>query len=85
MIDFFNSYMNVTVTLNKDKFDKVIKFDSLFSFAYSLEEDPRFKSHIFSKQEARELFQLAREKNYNLFKDFYECHTVELKGGNFEL
>lgn len=85
MIDFFNSYMNVTITLNKDKFDKVIKFDSLFSFAYSLEEDPRFKSHIFSKQEARELFQLAREKNYNLFKDFYECHTVELKGGNFEI
>lgn len=84
LIDFFNSYMNSTISLPKEKFNRVIKFDSLYSFAANLQEEPRFKNRTFNKQEARELFQLAREKNYNLFKDFYECHTVELKGGYFE-
>lgn len=84
LIDFFNSYLNSALILKKERFEKVIKYDSLYSFAYSLQENPRIKTRTFNKQEARELFQLARENNYELFKDFYECHTVSLKGGNFE-
>lgn len=84
LIEFFNSYLNSTINLKKEKFDKVIKYDSLYSFAFNLQEEPKIKTRTFSKQEARELFHLVRQNNYELFKDFYECHTVSLKGGNFE-
>lgn len=84
LIDFFQCYLNSIVNLSKDRFDRMIKYDSLYSYAWSLKEEPKFKSRIFSKQEARDLFQLVRENNYECFKDFYECHTVKLRGGKFQ-
>jgi hypothetical protein len=33
-----------------------------------------------TKAEARELFAFVREKNYPLFKDFYECSARSLGG-----
>lgn len=34
-----------------------------------------------TKLECQEVFQLVREKNYEVFKLFYECDNVEYKGG----
>lgn len=43
IIDLFNAFINTTVMLPQEHFNKVIKFDSLYSFVYSFEEKPRFK------------------------------------------
>lgn len=84
LIDFLQCYLNSAIKITKEKFNRIIKYDSLYSYAWSLEENPRIKTRTFSKQEARELFQLVRENNYECFKDFYECHTVQLSGGSFQ-
>ena len=42
-IDLFNSYINTTVLLPEKHFNKVIKYDSLYSFVYSFEEKPKFR------------------------------------------
>ena len=85
LIQLFNCFLSVTLALRKEHFNRVIKFDSLYSFCRSLDDDVRTDSrHTFNKQEARELFTLVRETNYDVFKAFYESHTVKLIGGNFE-
>lgn len=84
LIDFFNCYMKVTVGLNRDHFNRVIDFDTLYSFSRSLNDTYRSKDYKFNKQDARELFMLVQETNYEVFKSFYEGHTVELIGGRFE-
>lgn len=83
VLDLFNSYINTTVLLPEKHFNKVIKYDSLYSFVYSFEEKPKFRQP-FSKDDARKLFSFVREKNYELFKQFYDCNTVRLIGGNFQ-
>lgn len=83
VIDLFNAFINTTVLLPQEHFNRVIKFDSLYSFVYSFEENPKFKQP-FSKDDARRLFSFVREKNYELFKQFYDCHTVKLVGGRFQ-
>lgn len=60
-----------------------LKYDSLYSFCYNMHEDYKYESTHIIKDEAREVFQFIRTKNYELFKQFYELHTVELKGGMF--
>lgn len=84
LIQLFNCYLSVTVGLKKEHFNRVINFDSLYSFARSLNDDRVTERNLFTKQEARELFLLVKDTNYEVFKSFYEGHTVELKGGKFE-
>lgn len=43
VLDLFNSYINTTVLLPEKHFNKVIKYDSLYSFVYSFEEKPKFR------------------------------------------
>ena len=40
--------------------------------------------HISEIDEAREIFRFVKDNNYELFKSFYEVHTVELKGGRLQ-
>ncbi len=84
LIELFQCYLNSTIKLPLERFNRVIEFDSLYRYAKSLQENPKIKTRTFCKDEARDLFQLVREKNYGCFKDFYECHTVKLVGGNFQ-
>lgn len=84
VIDLLNMYLKSTINLPLDKFNRVIKYDSLYSFACSINDVNYIKTRTFNKAEVRELFQFVRINNYELFKDFYECHTVKLKGGTFQ-
>lgn len=72
-------------------FRRIVPYDSLYSFARSFSPVETYKFHfqqienqLHTKEEAKQLFQFVREKNYELFKDFYECHQVKLTGGKFE-
>lgn len=40
----------------------------------------RYKDEALSRQEIRNIFAFVREKNYPLFKEFYECSARTLGG-----
>lgn len=82
VIQLLNSYCNVTVNAKKTIHEKKIETDTMFKFVSSFKESSFLPKDIFSKQEARELFLFVKDNNYEVFKDFYECSTVVLKGGN---
>lgn len=85
ILDLFNCFMASTLRLNREHFNRVINYDSLYSFVKSFDDVVRLdKVNRFNKEEARELFLLVKDTNYELFKSFYEAHKVQLKGGNFE-
>ena len=83
LIQFFNCYINTAATYSANDFDLRNKYDSLYSFAFHIKEQSEFNKDIFLKQEVRDLFNLVRENNYEVFKEFYDCHSVILKGGKF--
>ena len=58
--------------------------DSLYKFACSIEEQSNLPKDLFKAQEVRELFYFVKEQNYELFRLFYECRRVILRGGKFE-
>lgn len=41
----------------------------------------RYKGLVLDREDAREIFYFVMENNYELFKLFYECNNVVLKGG----
>lgn len=80
-----NSYCNIASRLKIEDFKRIIKFDTMYSFASKgLREEKLFTSDIFTKDEARELFRFVKDNDYKTFKDFYECSTVTLRQGVFE-
>ena len=83
LLRLFECYNNTAQGLEDQYFKITMKYDSLYSFCCSIKEQPLFKKDIFGKQEVRELFQFVREKNYEVFCDFYDCHLVTLKDGEF--
>lgn len=62
-------------------YENALPFDSFYSFCSRLREEHIYRYIRYTIQEAREVFQFVREKNYELFKLFYELHSVELRGG----
>ena len=60
----------------------MISDDTLYDFAAHLQDVPykTYGEDAITKKEARELFAFVREKNYPLFKDFYECSARTLGG-----
>lgn len=85
VIDFINIYSSSLFELSEKRFKKILPYDSVFSFAKHLEENPVIKMYPFTKKDAREIFQFVRENNYELFSYFYECHRVRLRGGELHL
>ena len=83
LLRLFECFASTAQTLKDEKFRLKMKYDSLYSFVCSFKEQPFLKKYIFSKNEARELFQLVRESNYEVFDDFYNCHLVKLEKGEF--
>ena len=63
--------------------NRAINFESMYSFVCNINEVTKYKTHTFNLEEVRDLFQLVREKNYPVFKDFYEKSKVKLEGGQF--
>lgn len=82
VIQLFNSYCNVAADAKKEIYERTIEQDTLYKFVSHFKDNSYLPKDIFNKQEARELFLLVKEKNYEVFKDFYECSLVQLKGGN---
>lgn len=82
VIQLFNCYCNIAVCAKKEIYNKTIESDTLYKFVSHFNEKSNLPKDIFNKQEARELFLFVKEKNYEVFKDFYECSLVQLKGGN---
>lgn len=76
LIQLLNSFLNIG-TRKKQK-------SSLYDFVNSFKEYTFFTKDIFSKQDARDIFTFVGQNNYELFKDFYECKQVTLKGGRFQ-
>lgn len=81
VIDMFQAYLDNTYCKRK-KID--LKNDSLYNYANRAREYSYYGRELFLKPELRELFSLVKKENYECFKDFYECHTVKLKGGIFQ-
>ena len=69
LIDYFNFY-------SRSRADKVSK--TFFKFLKDVFKFPRNKPKGFNILEARELFQFVREKNYEVFKMFYEQRGEKL-------
>ena len=84
VLRLFNSYSLSTLNLKEEKFNRAIKFDSLYSYASGLRDKNRQYRSELTKDEAREIFRFVKDNNYELFKSFYEVHTVELKGGKLQ-
>ena len=82
IIELFQIYSALTHKVPDEIFDRVIRKNTMYQYASSLLEEETIKS-TFTKKEVRDLFQLVREKNYECFKDFYECNSVIFKGGKF--
>ena len=83
LLDFFNTFASSLDTFTNEEFNRVIDKDSLFKFSKKLKDYQYFKNRIFTKPIARELFKMVYERNYELFKDFYECKKVHLEKGRF--
>lgn len=84
IINLFNSYaVSLYDSVSPEKLQKILRDDSLYSFVKRLPEKALLKSYPTDRARAREVFNLIREKNYELFSDFYECHQVQYQGGKF--
>jgi len=85
-------YYHFALDADEEFFRRLEPFDSMYSFVKYFYIDIDYKVHWssaenerMSQKEGIEVFKFLQEKCYPLFCDFYECHMVKLKGGNFEL
>ena len=76
LIQLLNSFLNSGI--------KQKRKNSLYDFVNAFKEYTFFTKDIFSKQDARDIFTFVGQNNYELFKEFYECKQVTLKGGQFQ-
>ena len=85
VIELINAFIrNMTMKKTSTKIiNRAINFESMYSFVCNINEVTKYKTHTFNLEEVRDLFQLVREKNYPVFKDFYEKSKVKLEGGQF--
>ena len=81
VIDLFNCYLSGFTYFSPEERKKKINYDTLFSFCSSFKEEKRYGKECFTKQDARDLFRFVADKNYDLFKMFYEVTNVRLENG----
>lgn len=80
LIDLFNTFIKATKNPNIQKHSKeAYKYETLYSFIFNSIKSGR----PINKEKIRNLFLLVYEENYDVFKAFYEGHSVELVGGEF--
>lgn len=87
LIDLFSFYLSsLSKTIKVEKSEIIKDKETLYNFVSTLSlYKPRYykgRGYI-TKPEAREIFQFVAEKNYEVFKEFYECKKVRLQGGIF--
>lgn len=80
LLRFFQCYHNTMIYNTED-----ITNGTLYDFALCIKDESNYSNKdIFLRQEVRELFQMVREQNYELFNLFYKCYNVSLIGGKLE-
>lgn len=82
LVDLLNCYIRSASRSNYNNWEKYNSDDSLFKFCSSFENYKYLKEN-FTKKEAREIFTYVSEKNYELFKEFYETKHIKLINGEF--
>ena len=82
VIRLFNFFHTSFLNENEAVFYKKIEQDTLFDFAAHTMKRPygSYGQDAMSIDEVRKIFAFVREKNYPLFKDFYECNVRSLGG-----
>lgn len=83
VIDLLNCYIRSAARSNYQNWSKYNSEDSLFKFCSSF-DDHKYLKENFTKEEAKELFVFVANKNYDLFKEFYETRQIKLIGGSFQ-
>ena len=79
-----NGYSN-TSSVQDEKYDIVMKYDSMFSFCRNISKKPVYRGGFYmTADELRNTFLFVEKIDYKTFNDFYECHTVYNKNGRFE-
>lgn len=74
--------MNSMSNLALPDYLRAIPTDTLYDFAVAAgnAELWRYNGNYYTQDQMRQIFAFVREKNYPLFKEFYEC-TAEKLGG----
>ena len=82
VIRLFNFYHTSFLVETEAVFYKKIEDDTLFDFAAHTMKRPygTYGQDAMTVADVRKIFQLVREHNYPLFKDFYECSARSLGG-----
>lgn len=82
VLQLFNYYMNSMSNLALPDYLRAIPTDTLYDFAVAAgnAELWRYNGDYYTQDQMRQIFAFVREKNYPLFKEFYEC-TAEKLGG----
>lgn len=82
VIRLFNFYHTSFMGETEAVFYKKIEYDTLYDFAaHTMKRTYRtYGSDAMTIDEVRKVFEFVRERNYPLFKDFYECNARSLGG-----
>ena len=81
VLRLFNYYHNSYSGVPQSGYYKKIYEDTLFDFAAGSQKVPKgYYGDVLNTKQIREIFAFVREKNYPLFKDFYECNAQKLGG-----
>lgn len=91
LIDLFNMMINTAIALSKvnPKKDQTSQYfkDSyaatLYQFVTHFKKENNYLRYRMTVQEARDIFTFVSEKNYELFRRFYESEKIIFKGGQF--
>lgn len=77
----FNYYHNSYSSESQVSYYNMITDDTLYNFASKSQKVPKgYYGDVLNISQIREIFAFVREKNYPLFKDFYECNVRALGG-----
>lgn len=81
VLRLFNYYHNSYSGEPQTSYYNMISDDTLYNFAQNSQKVPKgYYGDVLNKNQIREIFAFVREKNYPLFKDFYECSARSLGG-----
>ena len=81
VVRLFNYYHNSYSGVPQSGYYKKIMNDTMFDFASSTQKvPPHYYGEVFTIDDIRKIFAFVRQKNYPLFKDFYECSVNSLGG-----
>lgn len=82
VIELFNCYNHSLKNKAASIYYSKIPTDTVFDFCAASQKNlsKYYGEYGLNRDKMREVFAFVQEKNYPLFKDFYECSAVSLGG-----